>query len=101
MAQLVHPLRVALTGKGIGFGLFDTLAILGAKRVSAESTERRHDSDSPVELLTSMFSIRFTLVQNKSLRDTHANTLVSIFGAGVCDNIHRGCQRLCPTNRVR
>jgi glutamyl-tRNA synthetase len=32
MAQIVHPLRVALTGKGIGFGLFDTLAILGRQR---------------------------------------------------------------------
>lgn len=32
MAQIVHPLRVALTGKGIGFGLFDTLAILGRDR---------------------------------------------------------------------
>jgi glutamyl-tRNA synthetase len=29
MGQIVHPLRVALTGKGVGFGLFDTLAILG------------------------------------------------------------------------
>ncbi len=29
MANLVHPLRIALTGKGVGFGLFDTLAILG------------------------------------------------------------------------
>ena len=28
-AQIVHPLRVALTGKSIGPGLFDTLAILG------------------------------------------------------------------------
>lgn len=28
-AQIVHPLRVALTGKSVGFGLFDTLAILG------------------------------------------------------------------------
>jgi len=28
MANIVHPLRVALTGKGIGFGLFDTMAIL-------------------------------------------------------------------------
>jgi glutamyl-tRNA synthetase len=32
MAQIVHPLRIALTGKGIGFGLFDTLAILGRDR---------------------------------------------------------------------
>ncbi len=30
--DLVHPLRVALTGKGIGFGLFDTLAILGREQ---------------------------------------------------------------------
>jgi glutamyl-tRNA synthetase len=29
MANIVHPLRVALTGKGLGFGLFDTMAILG------------------------------------------------------------------------
>lgn len=28
-AQIVHPLRVAVTGKSVGFGLFDTLAILG------------------------------------------------------------------------
>jgi glutamyl-tRNA synthetase len=29
MADIVHPLRIALTGKGVGFGLFDTMAILG------------------------------------------------------------------------
>ncbi|HEY2828369.1 MAG TPA: glutamate--tRNA ligase [Pirellulales bacterium] len=29
MSSIVHPLRVALTGKGVGFGLFDTMAILG------------------------------------------------------------------------
>jgi len=29
IAQLIHPLRVATTGKAVGFGLFDTLAILG------------------------------------------------------------------------
>lgn len=28
-AQIVHALRVAITGKGVGFGLFDSLAILG------------------------------------------------------------------------
>jgi glutamyl-tRNA synthetase len=28
-AQIVHSLRVAVTGKGVGFGLFDSLAILG------------------------------------------------------------------------
>jgi len=31
-SELVHPLRVALTGKGVGLGLFDTLAILGRER---------------------------------------------------------------------
>jgi glutamyl-tRNA synthetase len=31
-AQIVHALRVALTGKGVGFGLYDTLAILGKER---------------------------------------------------------------------
>lgn len=32
IGDLVHPLRVALTGKGVGLGLFDTLAILGRER---------------------------------------------------------------------
>ena len=32
ISQIVHPLRVALTGKGVGFGLFDTLAILGREQ---------------------------------------------------------------------
>lgn len=30
--QIVHPLRLALTGSTVGFGLFDTLAILGRER---------------------------------------------------------------------
>lgn len=29
ISDIVHPLRIALTGKGIGIGLFDTLEILG------------------------------------------------------------------------
>jgi glutamyl-tRNA synthetase len=29
IADIVHPLRVALTGKSVGIGLFDTLEILG------------------------------------------------------------------------
>jgi glutamyl-tRNA synthetase len=29
IADIIHPVRVALTGKSVGFGLFDTLAILG------------------------------------------------------------------------
>ena len=31
-ADLVHPLRVALTGKTVGPGLFDTMAILGKEK---------------------------------------------------------------------
>lgn len=38
ISDIVHPLRVALTGKGIGLGLFDTLEILGR-----ESSLRRID----------------------------------------------------------
>ena len=30
--DLVHPVRVALTGKAIGPGLFDTMVILGKER---------------------------------------------------------------------
>jgi glutamyl-tRNA synthetase len=29
ISQLIHPLRVAVTGQSVGFGLFETLAILG------------------------------------------------------------------------
>ena len=32
IGELIHPLRVALTGKGVGLGLFDTLVILGRER---------------------------------------------------------------------
>jgi glutamyl-tRNA synthetase len=31
-ADIVHAVRVAVTGKAVGFGLFDTLAILGRER---------------------------------------------------------------------
>jgi glutamyl-tRNA synthetase len=34
-ADLVHPLRIALTGNPVGFGLFGTLAILGRERCLA------------------------------------------------------------------
>jgi glutamyl-tRNA synthetase len=33
--QIVHALRIALTGKPVGFGLFDILAILGRERALA------------------------------------------------------------------
>ena len=36
LAELVHPLRVAVTGVEVGIGLFETLAILG----QAESLRR-------------------------------------------------------------
>lgn len=35
MRDLVHPVRLAVTGKSVGFGLFETLAILGQTRVLA------------------------------------------------------------------
>ena len=35
MADLIHPLRVAVTGAPVGFGLFETLAILGPARCLA------------------------------------------------------------------
>jgi glutamyl-tRNA synthetase len=34
MGDIVHPLRVAVTGKAVGLGIFDTLAILGRDRVT-------------------------------------------------------------------
>jgi glutamyl-tRNA synthetase len=33
--DLVHALRVAVTGKGVGFGLFEAMAILGKDRCLA------------------------------------------------------------------
>jgi glutamyl-tRNA synthetase len=35
IGQLIHPLRLAVTGKSVGFGLFETLAILGRERCLA------------------------------------------------------------------
>ena len=40
--QIIHVLRVAVTGKSIGLGLFDTLAILG-KTASLARIERTLD----------------------------------------------------------
>ena len=37
IGDIVHAVRVAVTGKGVGFGLFDTLAILGRERCLAGS----------------------------------------------------------------
>jgi glutamyl-tRNA synthetase len=35
IGQIIHALRVALTGKAVGFGMFDTMAILGRPRCLA------------------------------------------------------------------
>ncbi|MGD9633131.1 MAG: glutamate--tRNA ligase, partial [Pirellulales bacterium] len=35
IGDIVHTVRVAVTGKAVGFGLFDTLAILGRDRCLA------------------------------------------------------------------
>lgn len=32
IGDIIHPVRIALTGKSVGFGLFDTLVILGRDR---------------------------------------------------------------------
>jgi glutamyl-tRNA synthetase len=32
IGQIIHAVRVAVTGKSIGLGVFDSLAILGRKR---------------------------------------------------------------------
>ncbi|MEN6493766.1 MAG: glutamate--tRNA ligase [Thermoguttaceae bacterium] len=39
IGEIIHPVRVAVTGKMVGFGLFDTLAILG-KQQSLARIER-------------------------------------------------------------
>ncbi len=35
IGQIIHPVRVAVTGKAVGFGLFETLEILGRERCLA------------------------------------------------------------------
>jgi glutamyl-tRNA synthetase len=45
--DLVNALRVAITGKGVGFGLFETMAILGKDRCLARihrALERAHSA---------------------------------------------------------
>jgi len=46
-ADIVHALRIAVTGKPVGFGLFDCLAILGRERCLAriDRALRRADND--------------------------------------------------------
>jgi glutamyl-tRNA synthetase len=35
LGEIVHALRVAVSGKAVGFGLFDILGLLGRERVLA------------------------------------------------------------------
>lgn len=35
IGQIIHAVRVAVTGSAVGFGMFDTLAILGKQKVAA------------------------------------------------------------------
>jgi glutamyl-tRNA synthetase len=49
IAEIIHALRVAVTGKSVGLGMFETLEILGKKRtlrrlerVVAETSFLRH-----------------------------------------------------------
>ncbi len=44
MGNIVHPLRVALTGKSVGFGLFDTMAILDARHAGGSIARWRVDN---------------------------------------------------------
>ena len=45
IGQIIHPVRVAVTGKSVGLGLFDTLAILGRERFCGGSSGRWRESD--------------------------------------------------------
>jgi len=38
-SDLVHPVRVALTGKAVGPGLFETMAILGKEKTVKRLSE--------------------------------------------------------------
>ena len=35
IGQLIHALRVAVTGKAVGFGMFETLTLIGRERCLA------------------------------------------------------------------
>ena len=41
-AQLIHALRVAVTGKGVGIGMFEALALLGKGRTHKRLAARDH-----------------------------------------------------------
>ncbi|HEX3599234.1 MAG TPA: glutamate--tRNA ligase [Lacipirellulaceae bacterium] len=50
IGDIVHAVRVAITGKGVGFGLFETLAILGRERCLARIDRALHVAVGPAQL---------------------------------------------------
>jgi glutamyl-tRNA synthetase len=49
VGQIIHALRVAVTGKAVGFGLFDSLAVLGRDRCLARIDRALQRASKPVE----------------------------------------------------
>jgi glutamyl-tRNA synthetase len=49
IGDIVHSVRVAVTGKAVGFGLFDTLAILGRERCLARIDRTLQRAASPAQ----------------------------------------------------
>src|SRR5215212_1267129 len=47
IGDIVHAVRVAVTGKAVGFGLFETLAILGRERCVARINRAVQKAESP------------------------------------------------------
>ena len=47
IGDIVHAVRVAVTGKAVGFGLFETLAILGRERCLARIDRALQRTASP------------------------------------------------------
>ncbi len=46
LGQIIHAVRVATTGKGVGFGMFETLEILGRERVLTRIERALHRLES-------------------------------------------------------
>jgi glutamyl-tRNA synthetase len=52
IADIVHAVRVAVTGKAVGFGLFETLAILGRERCLARIDRAIQKAGSPPQTVS-------------------------------------------------
>ena len=57
MGEIIHALRVAVTGKAVGVGMFETLAILGREstlcridRASRKAAEQIHGGEGTGEV---------------------------------------------------